>query len=135
MAVLCDDCWNRLADEMADKEGATATPRPDPDPDDVTLPEPPTCGLCGADVRVYPTVYDRWVSLAMVELPAKDVPRPFRWRLVKVTPPRSPVVIDIVAVRVRGIDPIPGELVTPAHQFLCAAEQAEQSVVKRSLDR
>ena len=134
MAVLCDDCWNRLANDMAEKEGATAPPRPEFDPNDVTFVEPPTCRLCGADVRVYPTVYDRWVHLAMTDLPAKDVPRPFRWRLVEIKPPHSPVVIDIVAVRVRGIDPIPGELVTPAHQFLCAAEQAERSVVKRSLD-
>ncbi|MER5548499.1 DUF6083 domain-containing protein [Streptomyces sp. NPDC002589] len=134
IAELCDSCWNRLANQMALEEGATALPRPDPDPDDMTFLEPPNCPLCGADVRVYPTVYDRWVNLAMTELPAKGVPRCFRWRLVDIRSPHSPVVIDTVAVRVRGIDPLPGELVTPAHQALCAAGEAERSVVKRSLD-
>ncbi|MEU6775302.1 hypothetical protein [Streptomyces sp. NPDC046759] len=38
---------------------------------------------------MYPTTYDRWVSLAMVELPAKDVPEAFRWRLMRL-PTRSP---------------------------------------------
>lgn len=39
---------------------------------------------------LYPTSYDRGVSLAAMELPAKDVPEPFRWRLVKLPaiPPR-----------------------------------------------
>ncbi|MFD6553845.1 hypothetical protein [Streptomyces sp. NPDC058398] len=43
-------------------------------------------------VRVWPTNYDRWVSLATVELPAKDVPEPLRWRLTKL-PTRSSIVI------------------------------------------
>ncbi|MFD8914337.1 DUF6083 domain-containing protein [Streptomyces sp. NPDC059575] len=121
MAELCDTCWNDLANRLAQHEGATAAPRPAPDPDDVTFLEPPRCALCDADIRVYPTVYDRWVSLAMTEFPAKAVPEHFRWRLVKIQAPRSPMVVDVVAVRVRGIDPLPGESVTPAHQMLCAA--------------
>ncbi|MCX5089982.1 DUF6083 domain-containing protein [Streptomyces sp. NBC_00365] len=73
---------------MAEVDGATAAPRPDPDPDDVSWIEPPICPRCGAIIQVCPTNYDRWVSLATVELPAKDVPEPFRWRLTKL-PARS----------------------------------------------
>ena len=76
-------CWNVFANEMAVTDGATAPPRPDTDPDDVSWIKPPTCPKCGAFVRIYPTTYDRWVSLAAAEIPAKDVPEPFRWRLMK----------------------------------------------------
>nr|WP_231976484.1 DUF6083 domain-containing protein [Streptomyces sp. 3214.6] len=109
---------------MAEADGATAAPRPDPDPDDVTWIEPPLCPECGALVRIYPTNYDRWVSLAMVELPAKDVPEAFRWRLTRL-PGRSPILTDIVAVRVRGIDPLPSEPVVPAHRMMCIPEWGE----------
>ncbi|WP_331445662.1 DUF6083 domain-containing protein [Streptomyces xanthochromogenes] len=93
MARLCELCWNILANEMAEADGATATPRPEPDLDDVSWIEPPACPRCGAAIRVYPTNYDRWVSLATVELPAKDVPEAFRWRLTKLPgdPPSSPI--------------------------------------------
>ncbi|MFJ4695333.1 DUF6083 domain-containing protein [Streptomyces sp. NPDC088766] len=129
IAELCEDCWNRLANRMALDEGATALPRPELGPDTMTFVEPLTCERCGSDIRIRPTVYDRWVSLATAELPAKDVPPHFRWRLVHLRSPRSPVVIDVVAVRVRGIDPLPGEAVTPAHRMFCAAEEAESSPV------
>ncbi|MFE0739288.1 DUF6083 domain-containing protein [Streptomyces sp. NPDC058855] len=119
---------------MAQDEGATALPWPEPDPDDVTFLEPPTCPQCGSDIRIYPTIYDRWVSLATRELPAKDVPQRFRWRLVQLPSPYSPVVTDVVAVRVRGIDPLPGEPVIPAHQMLCSAEEVERQHVKGQAD-
>lgn len=122
MARLCERCWNTFANEMAD--GATAAPRPDPDPDDVTWTEPLVCPECGALIRVYPTNYDRWVSLAMVELPTKDVPEAFRWRLMRL-PDRSPIPTDIVAVRVRGIDPLPSEPVVPAHRMMCVPRWGE----------
>ncbi len=122
MAKLCEGCWNRLANEMADVDGATAAPRPDLDPDDVSWIEPPTCPRCGALVRVYPTNYDRWVSLATVELPAKDVPEAFRWRLTPL-PTRSRIAADIVAVRVRGVDPLPSEPVVPAHRMMCVPDR------------
>ncbi|MER5193412.1 DUF6083 domain-containing protein [Streptomyces sp. NPDC002884] len=109
---------------MAHADGATSAPRPDPGPDDVTWIEPPICAECGALVRVYPTNYDRWVSLAMVELPAKDVPEAFRWRLTRI-PGRPPIPTDIVAVRVRGIDPLPSEPVVPAHRMMCIPEWGE----------
>uniref|UniRef100_UPI003F492A93 DUF6083 domain-containing protein n=1 Tax=Streptomyces chartreusis TaxID=1969 RepID=UPI003F492A93 len=121
MARLCESCWNVLANEMAILDGAAAAPRPEPEPDDVSWIEPPTCPKCGAPVRVYPTNYDRWVSLAMVELPAKDVPDPFRWRLTKL-PGRSSITVDIVAVRVRGVDPLASEPVVPAHRMMCVPD-------------
>ncbi|MFI2207494.1 DUF6083 domain-containing protein [Streptomyces sp. NPDC020192] len=124
MASYCEGCWNTLANEMAETDGATATPRPEPDPDDVTWIEPPVCPECGALIRIYPTNYDRWVSLAMVEMPAKDVPEAFRWRLMPL-PTRSPIPVDIVAVRVRGIDPLPSEPVVPAHSMMCVPEWGE----------
>ncbi len=124
MAKLCETCWNTLANEMAEADGATAAPRPEPDPDDVTLIEPPRCPECGSLIRICPTIYDRWVSLAMMELPAKDVPEAFRWRLMAL-PTRSPIPADFVAVRVRGIDPLPGEPVVPAHSMMCVPEWGE----------
>ncbi|MGV9249067.1 DUF6083 domain-containing protein [Streptomyces sp. NPDC003710] len=123
MAKLCDACWNAFANEMAESDGATAAPRPDPDPDDVSWIEPPTCSKCGTAIRVYPTNYDRWVSLALVELPAKDVPEPYRWRLTKVRG-RAHIPTDIVAVRVRGVDPLPGDPVVPAHHMMCVRDEA-----------
>ena len=124
MARYCERCWNILANEMAEADGATAAPRPEPDPDDVTWIELPVCDECGALIRVYPTTYDRWVSLAMTEMPAKDVPAAFRWRLMRL-PTRSPIPADIVAVRVRGIDPLPSEPVVPAHSMMCVPEWGE----------
>ncbi|MFK0105180.1 DUF6083 domain-containing protein [Streptomyces sp. NPDC091217] len=124
MASYCQRCWDTLANEMAEADGATATPSPEPDPDDVTWIEPPVCPECGALIRVCPTTYDRWVSLAVVELPAKDVPEAFRWRLMRL-PTRSPIPANIVAVRVRGIDPLPGEPVVPAHSMMCVPEWGE----------
>ncbi|WP_244201821.1 DUF6083 domain-containing protein [Streptomyces diastatochromogenes] len=124
MARYCEKCWNILANEMAEADGATAAPRPASDPDDVTWIEPPMCPECGASIRLYPTNYDRWVSLAMVELPAKDVPEAFRWRLTRL-PARSHIPADVVAVRVRGIDPLPSEPVVPAHSMMCVPEWGE----------
>lgn len=93
MARYCERCWNTLANEMAEADGATAAPRPEPDPDDVTLIEPPVCPECGTSIRLYPTTYDRWVSVAMVDMPAKDVPAAFRWRLMGLPadPPSRPI--------------------------------------------
>ncbi|WP_232838430.1 DUF6083 domain-containing protein [Streptomyces geranii] len=120
----CDHCWNIYANEMAEADGATSAPRPDPGPDDVSWIEPPACPECGALIRVYPTTYDRWVSLSTLELPAKDVPERYRWRLTKLRG-RSPVVVDVVAVRVRGIDPVPGDPVVPAHRMMCVPGEGE----------
>ncbi|MFG2941740.1 DUF6083 domain-containing protein [Streptomyces sp. NPDC048282] len=124
MARLCDACWNVLANEIAQAEGATAAPRPEVDPDDVSWIEPATCPECGALIRVMPTNYDRWVSLATMELPAKDVPERFRWRLTKL-PGGSTITTDIVAIRIRGIDPLPGDAVVPAHRMMCVPDWGE----------
>ncbi len=116
LAELCEACWQRLANDIAEEEGATAAPPPDPDPDTVTWIEPPACPECGAQVRVYPTDYDRWVNLATRERPAKDVPPRHRWRLV-------PTAGGLVAVRVRGIEPLLDDPVVPHHRMFCVAEE------------
>ncbi|GAA3372538.1 hypothetical protein GCM10020367_27850 [Streptomyces sannanensis] len=114
-----------MANDLAEDEGATAPPLPEPGPDDVSLIEPPTCDDCGAPVRLYPTNYDRWVSLATAELPAKNVPARYRWRLMKRYARHSSMVVDLVAVRLRGIDPLLSELVVPAHRMLCVQDEDE----------
>ncbi|TVZ85843.1 hypothetical protein FB157_1181 [Streptomyces sp. BK340] len=43
MARYCEKCWNTLANEMAEADGATAAPRLELDPDDVAWIEPPVC--------------------------------------------------------------------------------------------
>jgi hypothetical protein len=116
-AELCDACWNRVANELALAEGATAAPNPDPD--DVRWIEPRTCRRCRAVVRCCPTNYDRWVELATVEMPAMKVPPQYRWRLASRAASHSAVLVDVVAVRVGAVDPTPWELVVPAHDFVC----------------
>ncbi|QTZ91581.1 DUF6083 domain-containing protein [Streptomyces auratus] len=126
MAVLCDSCWNAYANQLAIEEGATAPPQVEPDPDDVTPYEPVTCGDCGAAVRHYPTNYDRWVYLAVDDLPAKDVAPRYRWRLQTIVGRHSRVPVDIVAVRIRGIEPLPSDAVRPAHRAVCLNPEAVQ---------
>ncbi|MFI2190528.1 DUF6083 domain-containing protein [Streptomyces sioyaensis] len=130
MAVLCDPCWNVYANQLAIEEGATAPPQVAPDPDDVTPYEPPTCRDCGAAVRQYPTNYERWVYLAGEDLPAKDVAPCHRWRLETIHGRHSSIPVEIVAVRIRGIEPLPSDPVRPAHRAVClnpeAVQEAEQ---------
>lgn len=126
MAVLCDPCWNVYANQLALEEGATAPPKAQPDPDDVTWCEPPTCCDCGAAVRHYPTNYDRWVYLAVEDLPAKDVAPRHRWRLATIRGRHSRVIVDVVAMRIRGIEPLPSDPVRPAHQAQCLNPDVEQ---------
>ncbi|MBT2391552.1 hypothetical protein J7E87_19465 [Streptomyces sp. ISL-1] len=128
MAVLCELCWDAHAAEIAGQEGATDTPRPEPDPDDVTAYEPPRCPHCQVEVRPYPTNYDRWVHLATRDHPAKDVPPRYRWRLVPIRAHHAYVPVDVVAVRVGGIEPLPGELVRPAHRAVCLSPDAVDEV-------
>ncbi|TJZ54688.1 hypothetical protein FCH28_14685 [Streptomyces piniterrae] len=81
-------------------------------------------------VRHYPTNYDRWVYLAVEDLPAKDVAPRYRWRLETIRAPYSPVAVDVVAMRIRGIEPLPSDPVRPAHRAVClspdALQEAEQ---------
>lgn len=130
--VLCDPCWNVVANELAQEEGATASPRPDPGPDDFGWCEPHSCPRCGAGVANYPTNYDRWVCLSASERPAEDVPAQDRWRLQPVPAAHSPVPVDVVAVRLRGIEPLPGELVRPAHRAECLSPEAVRENILRS---
>jgi hypothetical protein len=120
MAVLCDACWNVIVRDLAEEEGATDPPVI-PDPDDVTLPAPPICSGCGAEVLYRPTNYGRWVCLALYDAPAKDVEPRYRWRLENVPGRHTSVTVDVVAVRLRGIEPLPGELVRPAHRAVCGS--------------
>ncbi|MFB9518205.1 DUF6083 domain-containing protein [Streptomyces purpureus] len=129
IGVLCGTCWDIYANRRALEEGATAPARADPGPDDVDPYEPPACRHCGALVGHYPTTYDRWVHLALGDLPARDVAPGHRWRLETVPGRHTRVPVGIVAVRVRGIEPLPGDLVRPAHRAVClswdAAREAE----------
>ncbi|POX39861.1 hypothetical protein C3486_16605 [Streptomyces sp. Ru73] len=68
---------------------------------------------------MHPTNYDRWVRLATRDRPAKDVPPEHRWRLV--TGRRG---AERVAVRLRGIVPLPSEPVRPAHRAVCLSPDA-----------
>ncbi|MFE7772592.1 DUF6083 domain-containing protein [Streptomyces sp. NPDC057445] len=131
MAVLCERCWNEHANEIAVHEGATDPPRPEPGPDDVTGYEPPRCRHCKADVVPCLTNYDRWVHLDTTELPAKDVPPRHRWRVVTIRDRRSGVP-SVVAVRVRGVVPLPGEFVRPAHRAVCLDPDAGDEVRRGS---
>ncbi|WP_327410839.1 hypothetical protein OG458_40300 [Streptomyces sp. NBC_01281] len=123
-AELCDRCWNKVANELALSEGATAAPEPAFDPDDVDWVEPRTCRRCSAPVRCCPTNYDRWVELATFELPAKKVAPPHRWRLMRPRAVNTPIPVATVAVRIGVIDPTPGEPVVPAHAFVCVRREA-----------
>ncbi|MET7744362.1 DUF6083 domain-containing protein [Streptomyces sp. NPDC005385] len=123
-ADLCDRCWNKVADELALSEGATAAPEPEFDPDDVDWIEPRTCRHCGTPVRCHQTNYDRWVELATFELPAKKVPPAHRWRLMRPRALNTPIVVATVAIRIGAIDPSPGEPVVPAHEFMCPGNEA-----------
>ncbi|MEW2114568.1 DUF6083 domain-containing protein [Streptomyces sp. NPDC005474] len=118
-AELCDGCWNKVANDLAVREGATAAPQLDPDPDDTEWIEPRSCRHCGTTVRCLPTNYDRWVELATFELPAKKVPPQHRWRLMRPTAANTPIAVATVAMRIGAIDPTPGEPVIPAHEFVC----------------
>lgn len=122
LAVLCDSCWNRVANDLAEDEGATAAPPGERDGDDVAWVEPAACGRCGRPVRVVATNYDRWVSLEWEERPVEEVPARFRWRLRRRFARGSGVMVDVVAVRMRGVDPWLAEWVVPAHGMACPAE-------------
>ncbi|MFJ5213325.1 DUF6083 domain-containing protein [Streptomyces sp. NPDC088354] len=128
MATLCERCWNRYANEIAEAEGATAPPREEPDQDDTRWIEPPTCRACGLQVRRTPTNYDRWVDLGTVAVRAKDVPRRYRWRLLSIHPRSATVITDVIAVKVGAIEPTPGELIMPAHRALCPSPDAVREV-------
>ncbi|MFJ9213277.1 DUF6083 domain-containing protein [Streptomyces sp. NPDC102264] len=128
MAELCDACWNDFADDLARYEGAGAPPRAEPGPDDFDAVGPPLCPECNGLLRPYPTNYDRWVDLASRELPAKDVPSRYRWRLIPLRARHSQVPTGFVAVRIRGVEPMPGELVMPAHVAVCLGPDASAEV-------
>ncbi|MGW3626934.1 DUF6083 domain-containing protein [Streptomyces sp. NPDC000880] len=123
MAELCDACWNDFANDLAEYEGATAPPRPEPGPDDVDLIEPPVCPECHGFLRLFPTNYDRWVYLASREYPAKEIPSRYRWRLMEI-PGRQ----LRVAVRIGATQPLPGEIVLPAHVAVCLSPDAVAAV-------
>ncbi|WP_146088304.1 DUF6083 domain-containing protein [Actinacidiphila yanglinensis] len=118
--MRCDPCWNRVANEMADLDGATALPRPDPGPESFEPIEPDECPKCGMEVRTVLTNYERWVHLATRSMRAKEVPRRYWWRIEPTRPGGTTYVVGSIAVRVGGIDPLPDDLVMPAHTVVCA---------------
>jgi len=127
-----------LANELAEIDGATAAPRPEPDPESVGWIEPDTCPRCGMEVRLMPTNYDRWVHLGMAPMRAKEVPRRYRWRIGKLSARHSPHPTAFIAVRVSGLDPLPDDLLMPAHAVECEhpttmaeVQQARQADIDR----
>ncbi|MFC9744587.1 DUF6083 domain-containing protein [Streptomyces niveus] len=137
MAELCDTCWNDFANDLAKYEGATAPPRPEPRPEDTEWIEAPECPECHGEIMAFPTNYDRWIYLALREVPAKEIPSRYRWRLMEI--PRQ---YSHVAVRIAATQPLPGELVRPAHVAVCvspdalaAVEEARASDLRRAQPR
>jgi Family of unknown function (DUF6083) len=92
---------------------------PEDDPDSYLPYEPVPCAGCGAQLRWYPTNYDRWIALESREQPAKNVPDGFRWRLYQDLRSGS------TAMRVVGHS-LPDDLVLPAHQAFCPARLADE---------
>lgn len=75
-----------------------------------------------------PTNYDRWMHLSTVPLRAKEVPRRYRWR-VETRPARhSSYPVAMIAVRVSGLDPLPDDMVIPAHTVECEHPAARAKV-------
>jgi hypothetical protein len=130
----CDPCWNRLANELAIIDGATGLPRPDPGPDSFEPIEPDECPKCGMEVWTMPTNYDRWVHLATRALRAKEVPRRYWWRIEPIRAHHSTYVIGQIAVRVSGIEPLPDDLVMPAHTVACQHPAAIEEVERARRD-
>lgn len=126
--VQCDPCWNRLANELAAVEGATGLPRPDPGPEWFEPIEPDECPKCGMEVQTFSTNYDRWVHLATEAARAKEVPRRYWWRIEPKTASCSTYVTVRIAVRVGGIEPLPDDLVMPAHTVVCQDPDAIEEV-------
>lgn len=126
--VLCDRCWNQLANDLAEIDEATDPPRPEPDLDDVEWIEPEGCPKCGMQVRTMPTNYDRWVNLSTAPARAKEVPRRYRWRIVTKPARHSTYPVAMIAVRVSGLEPLPDDMVIPAHTVECQHPSARAKV-------
>ncbi|SCD42798.1 hypothetical protein GA0115240_10769 [Streptomyces sp. DvalAA-14] len=77
------------------------------------------------------TNYERWVHLDTEAMRAKEVPRRYWWRIEPIRARYSTYVTGQIAVRVRGIEPLPDDLVIPAHTVVCqdpaAIEEVEQA--------
>jgi hypothetical protein len=122
---FCENCWNEYRNLAARADGITNPQLPESDPDELSWYEPPNCPACGVPLHLYRTNYDHWVAVELEPLPAKQVPSLFRWRLKALRARNSPTTIDVIAVRITGIEPTPGEPVLPAHRFHCPAAQDE----------
>ncbi|MBY8878633.1 hypothetical protein [Actinacidiphila acidipaludis] len=132
--VRCDPCWERLANELAEIDGVTDRPTPEPDAESTRWIEPDNeCPRCGMEVRPVRTNYDRWVNLATSPMRAKEVPRPYRWRVRTLTARHSAYPIGVIAVKVSGIEPLPDDPVTPAHTVVCADPVAIEEVRRARL--
>jgi hypothetical protein len=122
-----------LADEIAADDGATAPRRVDPHPDHIALVGPPLCDDCHAPVRHLATNYDKWVYLSVLDVRAKDVPRRYRWRLEPIRARHSAFIVDMIAVKISGIEPLPSDLITPAHRAVCTSPDAVREVEEARL--
>ncbi len=126
--VLCDRCWNRLANELAEIDDVADPPRPEPNPDDTGWIEPEGCPRCGMEVRPMLTNYDRWVNLSVTPVRAKEVPRRYQWRIVAKPARHSAHPVGMIAVRVSGLEPMPDDMVIPAHTVECQDPAARAKV-------
>lgn len=64
---------------------------------------------------------------------AKDVPRRYRRRLEPIRARHSAFVVDVIAVKIGGIEPLPSELITPAHRAVCTSPDAVREVEEARL--
>ncbi|MBD0736441.1 hypothetical protein [Streptomyces sp. CBMA29] len=117
-----------MANKLAEIDGATDSPRAEPDPENLGWIEPEGCPKCGMEVRVMPTNYDRWVNLSTVPMRAKEVPHRFRWRVLTVPARHSVHPVAMIAVRVGGLEPMPDDMVIPAHTVECQDPAARAKV-------
>lgn len=114
---LCDACWKRVADELADQEGATDSARPEPDLDRLGREQ---CGKCRTEVVKYQTNYERWVSLGTKDLLGEAVRLEYSWRVLPVKAANTEIVVDHVAEKVYPSTWKPMELVRLAHRAVCS---------------
>ncbi|MGW5353660.1 hypothetical protein ACWERV_24495 [Streptomyces sp. NPDC004031] len=75
-----------------------------------------------------PTNYDRWVNLSTAPARAKEVLRRYRWRIMTKTARHSTYPVAMIAVRMSRLEPMPDDMVLPAHTVECEHPTASAKV-------